>query len=33
MRYQGLDPDVIRLLKLSNADYEEIIVNNGCPFA
>ena len=29
MRYQGLDPDVIRLLKLSNADYEEIIVNNG----
>jgi broad specificity phosphatase PhoE len=29
MRYQGLDPDVVRSLKLSNADYEEIIVNNA----
>jgi broad specificity phosphatase PhoE len=28
MRFQGLDPDVVRLLKLSNAYYEEIIVKN-----
>ena len=29
MRFQGLDPDVVRLLKLSNAYYEEIIVKNS----
>jgi broad specificity phosphatase PhoE len=29
MRFQDLDPDVVRLLKLSNAYYEEIIVKNS----
>ena len=30
VRYQGMDPDIVRALQLPNAYFEEIWVNDGC---